>query len=163
MNPSLHPQALPDPEGGAPSSPRRRHRPRGIVSAAVEIEVAFPDLDPMAVAWHGHYFRYFEQARVALMRRIGYDYPDMQASGYSWPVIEAKLRFVRAARYGQRLAVTADLQEWENRLRVGYLIADASTAARVTTGYTIQCAVAADGELQLVSPAALRERVAPFL
>lgn len=117
----------------------------------------------MAVTWHGHYLRYFEQARVMLMRRIGYDYPEMQASGYMWPVIEAKLRFVRAARYRQQLQVTAALQEWENRLRIGYLITDAASGARMTTGYTIQCAVNSSGELQLVSPSALRKRVERLL
>ncbi|MGH8224667.1 MAG: acyl-CoA thioesterase [Gammaproteobacteria bacterium] len=117
----------------------------------------------MAVVWHGHYLRYFEEARVALMRRIGYDYPDMQASGYTWPVIEVHLRYARAAHYAQRLAVTAELLEWENRLRVGYLIADAASGERLTSGYTIQCAVNDAGELQLVSPSALLERLAPFL
>jgi len=134
-----------------------------VLTATVEVEVAFPDLDPMAITWHGNYLRYFELSRVALMRRIDYDYPDMQASGYTWPVIEAKLRYVRAARYGQKLRVSAGLQEWENRLLIGYVITDAETGARVTTGYTIQCAVDADGELQLVSPPALRERVERLL
>ncbi len=144
-------------------SASRKRVEKALVSATVEIEIGFPDLDPMAVVWHGHYLRYFEEARVALMRRIGYDYPDMQASGYSWPVIEVRLRYARAARYAQRLAVTADLLEWENRLRVGYLIADAENGERLTTGYTIQCAVNDAGELQLVSPPALLERLAPFL
>jgi len=155
-------QSQPFPEPGE-AAPARRRTARGVVTAAVEIEVAFPDLDPMAITWHGNYLRYFEEARVALMRRIGYDYPDMQASGYAWPVIEAKLRYVRAARYGQRLHVSAGLQEWENRLRIAYLVTDADTGARITTGYTIQCAVDADGELQLVCPPVLRERVERFL
>lgn len=150
--------------GNSPCAPQAtRGALRAIVSAAIMMEVAFPDLDPMAVAWHGHYLRYFEAARVELLRKIGYDYPDMQASGYTWPVIEAKLRFVRAARYGQKLCVEAGLQEWENRLRIGYLITDAETGARVTTGYTIQCAVNADEELQLVSPDALRRCIEKFL
>lgn len=164
-NPTLRPDPLGEPPDASrgTSSRLRRDPARAVLSAAVELEVGFPELDPMAVAWHGHYLRYFEQARVALMRLIGYDYPDMQASGYSWPIVEAKLRYVRAARYGQRLKVTAGLEEWENRLRIGYLIVDAAGGARITTGYTVQCAVAADGELQLVCPEALRERVARLL
>lgn len=141
----------------------QRDRLRAVLSATVEVEVGFPDLDPMAVAWHGHYLRYFEQARVALMRFIGYDYPDMQASGYTWPIIEAKLRYLRPVRYRQRLAVTAGLQEWENRLRIGYLITDAESGVRITTGYTIQCAVTATGELQLLCPDVLRKRVERML
>ncbi|MGA7965488.1 MAG: acyl-CoA thioesterase [Gammaproteobacteria bacterium] len=140
-----------------------RGRRKSLVSASVEIEVAFPDLDPMAIAWHGHYLRYFESARVALMRRIGYDYPDMQASGYTWPIIEAKLRYVRAARYAQRLRVTAGLETWETCLHIGYMITDANNGERLTTGYTRQCAVDADGELQLCTPEALLQCLKKFL
>ena len=140
-----------------------RARKNWLVEAAVEIEVEFPDLDPMAITWHGHYLRYFESARVALMRKIGYDYPDMQASGYTWPIIEAKLRYVQASRYAQRLHVAAGVEEWEAGLRVGYLIPRAERRPRITTGYTVQCAVDADGEMLLATPDALLERLDKFL
>ncbi len=143
--------------------PVARTRKNWVVDAGVEVEVEFPDLDPMAITWHGHYMRYFESARVALMRKIGYDYPDMQASGYTWPIIEAKLRYVRASRYAQRLRVAAGIEEWECALRIGYLITDAETGVRITTGYTIQCAVNGDGEMQLETPDALRRCLATFL
>lgn len=136
---------------------------KALLAETVEVEVPFQDLDPMDIAWHGNYFRYFEAARAALLRRIGYDYPAMKASGYAWPIVETKVKFVRPARYGQRLCVCAELLEWENRLKIGYEVTDSRNGARVTTGYTIQCAVDANGELQLVSPAALRERVEPLL
>lgn len=147
--------------GGGNATPRDRSK--ALVSASVEIEVGFPDLDPMAIVWHGHYLRYFESARVALMRCIGYDYPDMQASGYTWPIIEAKLRYARAARYAQRLRVTAGLESWEPCLHIGYLITDAESGERLTIGYTRQCAVDIDGELQLCTPEALLQCLKKFL
>lgn len=147
----------------ATGSRAARTRKDWLVEAAVEIEVEFPDLDPMAITWHGHYLRYFESARVALMRKIGYDYPDMQASGYTWPIIEAKLRYVQASRYAQRLRVAAGLEEWEPSLRIGYLITDATNGARITTGYTLQCAVDADGEMQLSAPEPLCKCLEKFL
>jgi acyl-CoA thioester hydrolase len=135
-----------------------------ILTAEAEIEVPFQDLDPMQIAWHGNYFRYFEAARVKLLRSIGYDYPAMLASGYSWPLIEAHVRFVQPLRYGQMIRVQAGLTEWENRLKVDYLVQDAASSKRLTTGYTIQCAIdAKSGELQLVSPRALLERLKDHL
>jgi acyl-CoA thioester hydrolase len=131
-----------------------------VLTAEAEIEVPFQDLDPMEIAWHGNYFRYFEAARVALLRRIGYDYPAMKASGYSWPLIEAHVRFIQPLRYGQLITVQAGLTEWENRLKLEYLVQDKASAKRLSTGYTIQCAVEAQtGELQLVCPAALLQRL----
>jgi acyl-CoA thioester hydrolase len=80
----------------------------------------------------------------------------MRQSGYTWPIVDCRLRYVASARYGQRLIVRAELREWENRLRIDYRVRDAATAAKLTTGSTIQVAVdMATGELQFVSPPVL--------
>jgi acyl-CoA thioester hydrolase len=131
-----------------------------MLEAEVEIEVDFYDIDVMEVTWHGHYVKYFERARCALLRKIGYDYPDMRNSGYLWPIVDCRLKYVAPARYGQRLIARATLREWENRLRIDYHIRDAVTGAKVTTGSTIQVAVdMASGELQFVSPPILLEKL----
>ena len=135
-----------------------------LLTAEVDLEIPFQDLDPMQIAWHGNYFRYFEAARVKLLRAIDYDYPVMEASGFSWPLIEAHARFVQALRYGQVIRVKAGLVEWENRLKMDYLVSDPKSAQRLTTGYTIQCAIEVkSGELQLVSPPALLQRLKGYL
>jgi acyl-CoA thioester hydrolase len=130
------------------------------LSAEVVIEVPFFDVDPMHVVWHGHYVKYVEQARCALLRRLDYDYPAMQASGYLWPVVELYLKYVNAARYGQQLRARALLLEYENRLKIGYLLTDAASGERLTKGHSVQVAVsAATHELQFVSPAVLLDKV----
>lgn len=124
------------------------------------LEVPFHDVDVMGVAWHGHSLKYFEAARTALQRALDYDYPQMRDSGYAWPVVECRLKYLRPACYGQKLRVTACLVEYENRLKITYEILDAASGECLTRGHTIQVAVdAASGELQFVSPGALLERV----
>lgn len=126
------------------------------VSAEIDVQVQFYDLDPMAVVWHGNYARYFEQARCALLDRIGYNYPEMKDSGYLWPVIDLHVRFAQPATFGQRIKVRAELVEWENRLKIDYVITDAATGKRLTKGSTVQVAVdAASGEMCYVSPPVL--------
>lgn len=128
--------------------------------ASVEVEVPFHDVDAMNVAWHGHYVKYFEIARCALLRRFDYDYPQMEASGYLWPIVECHLKYVKPALYGQKLTVEADLLEYENRLKIGYTIRDTISGARLTKGYTVQVAVEAiTHELQFVSPTIVFENV----
>lgn len=130
------------------------------LSAEALIEVPFHDVDVMDVAWHGHYVKYMELARCALLRQIDYDYPQMRDSGYAWPVVECYLKYVRPARYGQQLQVRAILREYENRLRFDYEIRDAESGERLTKGYTVQVAVDIEsGELQFVSPDCLIKRV----
>ena len=123
------------------------------LTATIDVEVPFHDVDSMQVAWHGHYVKYFELARCALLRRFDYDYPQMQTSGYLWPIVECHLKYVRPALYGQKLTVQASLLEYENRIKIAYQIRDTETGERLTKGYTIQVAVdAATRELQFVSP-----------
>jgi acyl-CoA thioester hydrolase len=130
------------------------------LEAQAEVEVGFYDVDPMEVAWHGNYLKYFEAGRSALLRRIDYDYPQMRASGFFWPIVDCRLKYVAPSRYGQRLRVRAILREWEYRLRIDYRIEDAASGKKLTTGYTIQVAVAIDtGELQFASPPALIDRL----
>lgn len=133
---------------------------KALREAEIELEIPFHDCDMMSVVWHGNYFRYFEIARCALLRSFDYDYLQMRDSGYVWPIIDAQIKYVGSARFGQRIRVRAQLLEWENRLRIDYLIRDAQTGARITRGYTVQVAVTiAGGEMQLVSPPVLRERL----
>jgi acyl-CoA thioester hydrolase len=130
------------------------------LETAINVEVPFHDVDAMTVAWHGHYLKYFELARCALLRRFDYDYPQMQASGYVWPVVECYVKYVRPARYGQLLRVEATLVEYENRLKIAYLIRDAASAERLTKGYTTHVAIdAKTQELQFVSPPIVLEKL----
>jgi acyl-CoA thioester hydrolase len=77
----------------------------------------------------------------------------MQESGYAWPVIDLQLRYVRGAVFGQRLNVRASLVEWENRLKINYLITDTETGERLTRATTVQVAVEISSrEMQLASP-----------
>ncbi|MGH8189257.1 MAG: acyl-CoA thioesterase [Steroidobacteraceae bacterium] len=136
-------------------------RKHGILDATVETLVAFHDVDMAGIVWHGHYLKYLENARWALMARLDFGLDTMIASGYAWPVVEAHVKYVRAARFGDRLAVQASLVEWENRLTINYLITHTATAERVARARTVQVAVeAGTGALQFVTPAVLLERVA---
>ena len=129
-------------------------------SVEVPIKVQFYDLDPMNVVWHGHYARYLEVARCALLERIGYDYARMGESGYAWPVVDLRIKYVGPLRFGQEALVTATVAEFENGLKIEYLIRDAASGAVVTRARTFQVPVRLDtGELCLESPAALTDRL----
>jgi acyl-CoA thioester hydrolase len=135
-------------------------RKQGAISAAVDVEVPFHDVDLAGVVWHGHYMKYLENARWAVMARVGFGLKEMMASGYVWPIVGLQVKYVRAARYGDRLRVQGSLVEWETRLVINYLVTDAKDDARVGRAQTVQVAVTHEtGTLQLVSPACLADRV----
>ncbi|MDU4249647.1 acyl-CoA thioesterase [Pseudomonas nitroreducens] len=135
-------------------------RKAGVLQAEVEILVPFFDVDMMEVVWHGHYVKYLEVARCALLDKLDHNYSQMRDAGYAWPVIDLQLRYVRGARFGQRISVRADLVEWENRLKINYLISDAQTGERLTRASSTQVAVEiASREMQMVSPAVFVDAV----
>ncbi len=128
-------------------------RSKGLIDVDTDVVVPFFDVDMMNIVWHGHYVKYLEVARCALLDHIGHNYMQMLESGYGWPVIDLQLRYVRAAVFGQKLTVRASLVEWENRLKINYLISDAVTGERMTRASTVQVAVdVATREMQLASP-----------
>ncbi|MDR1462944.1 MAG: acyl-CoA thioesterase [Azoarcus sp.] len=127
---------------------------------SVELQIPFHDIDPLEICWHGHYVRYFEIARMALLHAIGYDYPEMRASGYAWPVIELHVRYARPLRYRQRIVVEAAVVEWENRFKIDYTIRDLESGVRLTRAHTVQVAVnMATGDMSLISPDILAEKL----
>lgn len=130
------------------------------LSAEVVIDIPFHDCDPMQVVWHGNYARYFEVARCELLRKINYDYLDMQASGYTWPIVDMRTKFVGSAIFAQKVSVKAELVEFESRLKINYLIRCYETGKKLTKGYTVQVAVDLEHqEMQYVSPPILIEKI----
>ncbi|WP_422836890.1 acyl-CoA thioesterase [Aeromonas jandaei] len=130
------------------------------LSAEVDITVPFHDVDMMAVAWHGHYLRYIELARCALLDRIDYNYPQMEASGYLWPVIDVRMKYIAPLRFGQTVRVRATLVEYQHRLKIDYLLYDPQSGKRTSKGYTVQVAVSKQsGEMCLASPQVLLDKL----
>lgn len=128
-------------------------RKAGAIAAEIEFDVAFHDVDMVGVVWHGHYLKYFENARWALMDRLGYGLQRMVDSGYAWPVVQLQSKYLNAARFGERLRARAALVEWESRLAVNYLITRAVDGVRIARGQTVQVAVdGRTGELQFACP-----------
>jgi acyl-CoA thioester hydrolase len=135
-----------------------------MISAEIALKAQFYDLDPMEVVWHGNYPRYLEQARCALLDRIGYNYPQMRDSGYAWPIVDMRIKYVRPVRFAQNILVIATLAEFANRLKIDYRIRDQASGEVLTKAQTIQVAVhVQSGELQLESPAALTDKVQDLL
>jgi acyl-CoA thioester hydrolase len=135
-----------------------------MISAEVSLTAQFYDLDPMQVVWHGNYPRFLEVARGALLDRIGYNYAEMRDSGFLWPIVDMRLKYVRPIVLAQEIRAEATLAEYENRLCIDYRLRDGASGAVLTKAHTIQLAVdAVSGETCLECPPALTERVRRLL
>ena len=98
----------------------------------------FSEVDALAIAWHGNYLRFFEDAHTELMRRIGLSYDRYFAARLGAPVAQAHVDYHAPLELDEQFSVTARIF-WNDgaRLNVEYEIrkADGRLAA---TGYTVQ-------------------------
>lgn len=135
-----------------------------IVSASCDIEIQFYDVDPMRIVWHGNYVKYLERARCALLDKLDYNYNTMEQSGYIWPIVDMRLKYVASARFGDVIRVDANLVEYENRLKINYVATNVKTGQVLTKAHTVQVAVStADEEMLLESPAVFVDKIRPWL
>lgn len=120
---------------------------------SIELEVPFFDVDAMNIVWHGHYVKYLEVARCAFLSAIGYDYNEMGRQGFGWPVVQMNLKYVKPARFGQKIRVETAVVEIESCLRIDYTITDIESGAKLTKASTTQVAVSIEsGEMQFQTP-----------
>ncbi|WP_217426603.1 acyl-CoA thioesterase [Candidatus Methylobacter favarea] len=89
-----------------------------------------------------------------------YNYLQMRASGYAWQIIYLRISYAKPAVFAQIITVKCCCVEWENRLKIDYLIVDKDTGSRLTKGYSIQVAVnMLSQEMCFESPAVLFEKL----
>jgi acyl-CoA thioester hydrolase len=139
-------------------------RPAPILSTSVDILVPFYDVDSMEIVWHGNYVKYFEDARCQLLQELDYTYETMRASGYAWPVVDLRIKYVKPALFNRRIRVIADLVEWEIRLKIEYRILDLDTGEVLTKGETVQVALdMATREMCFATPDIWRRKLADKL
>lgn len=131
-----------------------------MIRAEIELTVPFHDIDLLGIAWHGHYCKYIELARCAMLDQIGYGYMAMKETGYVWPIVDLQLRYVRPAKFEQRIIAAAELVEYEYRMKIKYTVSDAETGALLAKGHSVQAAVdVATGEMCYASPPVFLEKL----
>jgi acyl-CoA thioester hydrolase len=75
------------------------------------VRVLFGDTDAAGIVYHANYLRYLEAARGELLRARGLPYAEIERRGLRWPVVEARLRYLRPARFDDLLVVRLVLAE----------------------------------------------------
>ncbi len=67
--------------------------------------IKFSEVDSLHVVWHGHYVRYFEDAREAFGKKFGFGYLDIYKNGFAVPLIDLQVNFKRILEYGDTAVI----------------------------------------------------------
>jgi acyl-CoA thioester hydrolase len=121
------------PNGPAAPAPQENAAPAEAAPAGsicsvhtLRFRVRYAETDAMRVAHHAAYAVWLEAGRVEWIRRLGFPFADIEASGYGHVVRELRIRYQRAVRFDQELALRIALASTRGpRLTFGYRLYDA--------------------------------------
>jgi acyl-CoA thioester hydrolase len=110
--------------------------------------VRYAETDAQGFVHHASYIVYFEEGRSDYIRQRGRSYAEFEEKGYFLIVAELGVRYVKAARYDQRITVRAWIAERKSRsLTYNYEILDAETREVLVTGFTKHLCITRDGSI----------------
>jgi acyl-CoA thioester hydrolase len=75
------------------------------------VRVRYADTDQMGMAYHANYLRWFEVGRTEMLRALGMSYREVEEAGIRMPVLEARCRYLKPARYDDELAIVTTLAD----------------------------------------------------
>jgi acyl-CoA thioester hydrolase len=113
------------------------------LTSTMPLVVRFCETDLMGIVHHANYLIYFEAGRVDWLHRRGIRYEEWARRGIHLPVVETRLRYRKAARFDEALAVTSTcFEQTRVTVRFGYVITRG--ADRICEGETLLACVGAD-------------------
>lgn len=116
-------------------------------------EVKFSEVDSLKIVWHGHYIRYFEDAREAFGRKYGIGYLDIYDQGYSIPLVDVSCQYKRPLKYGDVIRIRCTLLNTAAaKIIFKYQIWKTDSDDLIAEGKTTQVFLDLNGELQLYAP-----------
>lgn len=103
--------------------------------AETTFHVRYAETDAMGIVHHAAYIVYFEEGRSHYMRERGSSYAEFEKGGQFMAVTEVQARYVRAARYDQRIRIRCWVEQIRSRgLTFRYELLDAETSDLLVTG-----------------------------
>ncbi|SFE37038.1 acyl-CoA thioesterase [Alteribacillus iranensis] len=84
-----------------------------------DIEVRYAETDQMGVVHHSNYIIWCELGRTNLIKKLGFDYSDLEKEGILSPVININLDYKAPAHYGETVRLLTWIDHYDG-LRVVY-------------------------------------------
>jgi len=136
-----------------------RREKRRLHECSVELEIPFPDVDPMRIVWHGHYYKYLELARTRLFRSRDLDAADIFGLDCALAVIESGCRQSEPLIYPDNIRVSAWFQDIVYRIYVGYEVFNLTTNKRAARAHTVLATLTPEGRLLHRTPEGIARRI----
>lgn len=109
------------------------------LSHTIQILVRFNEADPLGIVWHGHYIRYFEDAREAFGKEYNMGYMHFFKKDVVVPIVHAECNYKRSLKFGDSVIVKAIYEPCEAaKIIFKYELTKPGQPGIIATGTTTQ-------------------------
>jgi len=105
------------------------------------VRVIYGDTDQMGVVYYANYLKFFEGARGHFIRCLGLSYAEIERRGILLPVLEASVRYIKAARYDDVLLVHLSHSHTRVKIRFDYKVHRQADDEVLALGHTVHVCV----------------------
>lgn len=77
-----------------------------------EHKAQYYETDQMGIIHHSNYIRWFEEARIDMLKQLGISYADVEEKGIVIPVVGVSCNYHEVTRFGEVLVVEVRLTKF---------------------------------------------------
>lgn len=109
-----------------------------------EHTINYYETDRMGIVHHSNYIRFFEEARIDYLKKIGLDYKKVEDMGLIMPVLGVECKYIKPLHFGDKAIISSRLVKYNGmKLSVEYNITN-EAGELVTTGKSEHCLLDVD-------------------
>jgi acyl-CoA thioester hydrolase len=103
-------------------------------------KVQYYETDQMGIVHHSNYIRWFEEARVDFLERLGFGYHKAIAERIDFAVLGVSCEYKSMARFGESVEIYVSVTHLEPfKMSLEYRVVDAESGELRTTGESRHC------------------------
>ncbi|WP_290776146.1 thioesterase family protein [Anaerofustis sp.] len=105
-----------------------------------EYKARYYETDKMGIIHHSNYIRWYEDARIYFMEKLGISYKKMEEKGIVSPVLSVSSEYKNMVCFDDVVSISVKIKKYNGiRLELDYVIKNKSTDEIVNTGSSNHC------------------------
>ena len=112
-----------------------------------EHKAQYYETDQMGIVHHSNYIRWFESARMDLMKQLGISYKRMEEAGIISPVLGVSCEYKSMVHFDDEVLIEAKVSSYNGiKLSLNYTVTDKLSGELKTVGSSSHCFLNTQGK-----------------
>lgn len=104
--------------------------------------IQYYETDKMGIVHHSNYLRFFEEARIHYLKKIGLPYEKIEKNGIISPIVEIHCKYIKPCQFGDKICIQTSLEKYNGFLFVAkYQIFNAKNKELLVVAESKSCFV----------------------